>query len=105
MGTFNGDEDVSFYAVFDGHGGSKCSQYVFRTSLICRFCANYLHSAIENSINTSPYKEDFTKRSRSGSLRKGDKRSTSGFLREMDIVNGFQLCDARYRNAVTKGMS
>lgn len=22
-----GDDDVSFYAVFDGHGGSKCSQY------------------------------------------------------------------------------
>ena len=73
-------------------------------TIIYRFCANYLHSAIENSINTSPYKEDSTKCSRSGSFRKGDKRSTSGFLREMDIVNGFQLCDARYRNAVTKGI-
>ena len=91
VGSFNGDENTTFYAVFDGHGGSKCSQ----------FCANYLASSIANSINTSPYRDDLTRRSRSGSIRKGDKKR-SGFLREMDIVNGFQLCDARYRSAVTK---
>lgn len=72
------------------------------TSPHSRFCANYLASSIANSINTSPYRDDLTRRSRSGSLRKGDKKR-SGFLREMDIVNGFQLCDARYRSAVTKG--
>ena len=25
------------------------------------------------------------------------------FLREMDIVNGFQLCDAEYRGSCTRG--
>lgn len=75
-------------------------QSVFPTP---RFCANYLHSSIANSINTSPYKEEPTRRARSDSLRKGDKKTASSFLREMDIVNGFQLCDARYRSSVTKG--
>ena len=73
--------------------------------MMCRFCANYLYSSIETSINTSPYKNDAEKRSRSrsNSARRGEKKQTTGFVREMDIVNGFQLCDAQYRRTGMRG--
>ena len=72
--------------------------------LICRFCANYLYSSIETSINTSPYKEESERRTRSYSISRRDRRQGVGFLREMDIVNGFQLCDAHYRGVGWQGM-
>ena len=72
--------------------------------LIIRFCAVNLGSSIEKAINTSPYKDATSKRPRSDSRRKGDWKSTSGFLREMDIVNGFQLCDAKYKGTATRGI-
>jgi len=34
VGSFNGDENTTFYAVFDGHGGSKCSQYLLSLPLL-----------------------------------------------------------------------
>lgn len=73
--------------------------------LMFRFCAVNLGSSIGKAINTSPYKEATLKQQRSDSRRKGDRKSTSGFLREMDIVNGFQLCDAKYKGSATRGIS
>lgn len=67
-----------------------------------RFCALNLPASVEKAINTSPYKEG-TKKPRSNSYRKGDRKPTTGFIREMDIVNGFQLCDAKYRATATRG--
>lgn len=65
-----------------------------------RFCATNLHTSIAKSINTSPYKEEPTRKHRSNSIRRDSK---SGFLREMDIVNGFQLCDAKFKGSGTRG--
>ena len=99
VGSCLGDEDISMYAIFDGHGGSKCSQYSHKHCIINRFCAANLPSCIAKSINTSPYKEEVTRKNRSN---RRDRKT--GFLREMDIVNGFQLCDAKYKGAGSHGI-
>ena len=67
-----------------------------------RFCADNLHSSIAKSINTSPYKDASPKKTPSEKSRRGDKK-TLGFIREMDIVNGFQLCEQQYRGVSTRG--
>lgn len=68
-----------------------------------RFCATNLHSSIAKSINTSPYKEEPVRMIRNRTIRLSDRKA--GFIREMDIVNGFQLCDAKYRRIAGKGMN
>lgn len=67
-----------------------------------RFCASNLHSSIAKSINTSPYKEEPVRVLRNRTIRVNDRKT--GFIREMDIVNGFQLCDAKYRRVAGKGI-
>ena len=66
------------------------------------FCAEHLHHSIAKSINDSPYKSSLPKRSSSDSSPAPGKIPAS-FLREMDIINGFQLCDRSYRDVSIRG--
>lgn len=66
------------------------------------FCAEHLHHSIAKSVNESPYKSSLLKRSSSDSSSAPGKIPSS-FLREMDIINGFQLCDRSYRDVSLRG--
>lgn len=66
------------------------------------FCAEHLHHSIAKSVNESPYKSSLLKRSSSDSSSAPGKIPSS-FLREMDIINGFQLCDRSYRDVSIRG--
>lgn len=66
------------------------------------FCAEHLHHSIAKSVNESPYKSSLLKRSSSDSSSAPGKIPAS-FLREMDIINGFQLCDRSYRDVSIRG--
>ena len=66
-------------------------------SIIRRFCATNLHSCIAKSINTSPYNMEM-KAQGTPKYRSKQYDAKSGFIREMDIVNGFQLCDSKYKS-------
>ena len=66
------------------------------------FCAEHLHHSIAKSVNESPYKSSLLKRSSPDSSSAPGKIPSS-FLREMDIINGFQLCDRSYRDVSLRG--